>query len=138
VPHGLDLSFLQVDRYNEYRHQEFIMAVDTVNTSFITKLASANGGGADLAALKAKLGKLLKLVKDLAQDDSMDADQKKQTQQLLQMQIQVVMQQIAELESKGKKGEAPPSSEKAPRPAIRAGTNATSGPALSSGIDIYA
>lgn len=113
------------------------MAVDTVNTSFITKLASANSGGVDLAALKAKLAKLLKLVRDLAQDGSMDADQKKQAQQLLQMQIQVVMQQIAELESKGKKGETPPS-EKAPRPAIRAGTNETSRPASSSGIDIYA
>jgi len=116
------------------------MAVGTVNTSFITKLASANSGGGDLAALKTKLNKLLKLVKDLAQDDSMDANLKRQTQQLLQMQIQMLMQQIAELEAKGEKGEAaPPSSENVPKPAVRVSASRRSTPAATAGsIDIYA
>lgn len=82
------------------------MAIGNVNTTFITKLSVANTSGNDLSALKTKLGKLLKLVKDLAQDDSMSAKQKKETQQLLQIQIQMLIQQIAELERRGQRGEA--------------------------------
>jgi hypothetical protein len=99
------------------------MAIDSVNTTFIAKLSSANSGGSDLTALKTKLTKLLKLVKDLAQDNSMDARQKKEAQQLLQMQIQMLMQQIAELERRGQKGEALPSSDKS-RLVISAAANA--------------
>ncbi|HWT71193.1 MAG TPA: FlxA-like family protein [Oxalicibacterium sp.] len=113
------------------------MAVGSVNTSFITKLASANSGGGDLAALKTKLNKLLKLVKELAQDDSMDANLKQQAQQLLQVQIQLVEQQIAELERRGQKGEAVPDAVKAPKLAVRIGASKPGAP-VSGGVDTYA
>jgi hypothetical protein len=83
------------------------MPIDSVNTAFISRLTAANAAGglaSDVAALKTRLKALLKLSDDLSSDSSMSADEKKILVQSLQMQIQLIMQQIAKLEAQGKKG----------------------------------
>jgi hypothetical protein len=92
------------------------MPISNINTAFISKLAAANGSGTanDVAALQIKLKALFGLVKDLANDNSMAPTLKKKMQQLLQAQIQMIMQQIADLQAKGKKGVATPELPKPP------------------------
>jgi hypothetical protein len=81
------------------------MPISSINTSFLNKIAAAGSSSNDLASLKTKLATLMKAVKELANDSSMSVDAKKRIQKLLQLQIQQVMQQIAELQKKGEKGE---------------------------------
>jgi hypothetical protein len=125
-------------RYKKDKETANIMQIDGVNTTFISRLTAVNAAGglaSDLAALKTRLKALLKLSNDLTNDNSMQADEKKMLLQSLQMQIQMIMQQIAKLEAQGKKGAAaaetgaPPAGQSKTDPA---GTGST--PSLNGGI----
>lgn len=80
------------------------MQVSSADISFLTKLASATDGSANsIASLQARLKDLLQQVKEVGINDSLTDEAKQQMQKLLQAQIQIIMQRIAELQSQGKK-----------------------------------
>jgi gas vesicle protein len=86
------------------------MSLDAGAIAFSTKLVTAhaagNNAGSELAQLKTRLTSLMKLAKDMSGDGSLDVKAKKELQKMLQAEIQMLMQRIAELESAGQKGGA--------------------------------
>jgi gas vesicle protein len=84
------------------------MSLDAGAIAFSTKLVTAhaagNNAGSELAQLKTRLTSLMKLAKDMSGDGSLDVKAKKELQKILQAEIQMLMQRIAELESAGQKG----------------------------------
>ncbi|TXD86064.1 hypothetical protein FUT87_14370 [Mitsuaria sp. TWR114] len=63
-----------------------------------TSAPSGSGSDAQIARLQAQLKQLQKQMKDLATDSTMDASAKDKRQKLLQTQMQVVMEQIAQIQ----------------------------------------
>lgn len=63
-----------------------------------TSAPSGSGSDAQIARLQAQLKQLQKQMKDLATDSTMDASAKDKRQKLLQTQMQMVMEQIAQIQ----------------------------------------
>lgn len=77
--------------------------VVTVSKAIATPAPGPVMAGGKLAALQARLKVLFKTVKDIGQNNNLDAKTKKMLLQSLQAEIQMVMQRIAELENGDRK-----------------------------------
>ena len=124
------------------------MPFSSGNVSFVTKMAAANtaanmasaGTANELAMLQRQLKAVMKQARDLAMDNSVPDDVKRDMQQLLQNQIQMIQQRIAKLQSEGKRAAAPADD---PKPKSEIHHTATkpdysSVPAVQSGVNTFA
>lgn len=126
------------------------MAIDSGSVSFATKMAVANtaanmasaGTANELAMLQRQLKAVMKQASDLARDSSIPDDVKKEMQQLLQNQIQLIQQRIAQLQSEGKRAAAPTDDEQpknaTSKTAAATKTDYSSAPAVPSGVNTFA